>query len=74
MMKLETAEDVVTKLGGTPAVAELTDVGVTAVCNWRKRNIFPSHTFTTLNDALRATGHEAPRSLWRMSRPERKSA
>lgn len=67
MKKIESAEEVVTALGGTHAVAKLTGRGVTAVCNWRARKIFPSNMYATMSDALRRGGHEAPRSLWRMT-------
>lgn len=67
MTRLKTTEDVVAALGGTPAVSRLTGRGITAVCNWRARNVFPPNTYALLLGALRDVGKDAPGSLWGMT-------
>jgi hypothetical protein len=67
-LELDTADAVVTALGGNPAVAALVgDVKPSAVSNWRRSRGFPPRTYTVLTDALAARGLQAPASLWKMT-------
>lgn len=60
------ASAIIDKLGGIPAVAELTGRKYTAVHNWHASGRFPSNTYITLSRALEAKGEAAPPSLWGM--------
>ena len=67
MVTIQTIEEVIEKLGGTKAVAELTKrPSPSAVPNWIVRNSFPLNTYTILKAALRARGYDAPDELWKM--------
>ena len=61
---LTTTEDVMTALGGVPAVMALTGGGYKAVSNWKSFPTFPARHFVVMNDALAKIGKTAPASLW----------
>ena len=65
---LHSTEDVIEALGGIPPVAQLMDVGITAVHNWRSWNAFPPRTYVRMISAL-PRGYHAPHELWRMLDP-----
>jgi hypothetical protein len=68
MQTLRSIEEVIEKLGGPKAVAELTNRtgSPSVVPNWVKRNKLPAKTFTTMQAALQARGLSAPNDLWGM--------
>jgi hypothetical protein len=66
---IETAEEVFDALGGNSAVEALTASKPSTVSNWRSFGSFPSNTYVTMTDALRAVGKTAPASLWGMRTP-----
>lgn len=67
LQTVETVEDVIAKLGGPEAVADLTKrESTSAVPMWKTRKKFPLQTFTTIQAALQARGLTAPNSLWGM--------
>lgn len=68
--KLTSAAEVMDALGGTAAVAELTNRKISAVSNWRAFKKFPANTYVTMKDALAAKGKQAPDSLWGMADAE----
>lgn len=72
--ELTTTKEVITALGGSAAVAEITGRRLNAVSNWRKFSTFPSNTYTTMQAALIAKGKSAPDALWGMSVAEKESA
>lgn len=63
--QINTADDVLDRLGGTNAVAKLLDCDARVVSNWRARGL-PPETFVALTQALNAKDLYAPPSLWRM--------
>jgi hypothetical protein len=64
---LKTTDEVMNVLGGTVAVAKLTQCkNVSAASNWRKFPTFPSHTYVVMIKALRRRGKIASPSLWGM--------
>ena len=62
--QIKTASDVIDRLGGTVAVAELLGVESRVVSNWRVRGI-PPEWFNAMDGLLRAKGLHAPPALWR---------
>jgi hypothetical protein len=66
---LHSTEDVIEALGGIRAVAQLMNVGITAVHNWRSWNEFPPRTYLVLTNKLERIGLRAPAKLWRMLEP-----
>lgn len=66
MVNLTTTADVIDKLGGVRAVADLTGRDYDAAWNWKKFPHFPPDTYLVMTRALRQQGHDAPPSLWRM--------
>ncbi len=50
---LTEASDLIDALGGNAAVAEICDVGVTAVCNWRTWGRFPPRVHNRLRQAAK---------------------
>jgi hypothetical protein len=68
---LNTADEVIDELGGTAAVAKLTERTPQAASNWRKANRLPAHTFLTLKRELEQRGLSAAPSLWGITEPER---
>lgn len=66
MHELSTAREIIEKLGGINAVAELTARKPKAVTNWPLFNKFPANTFIVMQRALVAKGYSAPTSLWSM--------
>ena len=71
-MSLETVREVIDKLGGAGAAAELADVGPKTVSAWQGwMGKFPSNTYLLFKRELRRRGHldddeELPASLWGM--------
>jgi len=65
---LETVDEVIEELGGTKAVAELTDrrKDSSVVLMWKNRKRFPANTFTAIQPALKRRNAAAPNSLWGM--------
>lgn len=63
---LDTAAEVIERLGGLSRVGELTGSRYTAVGNWKAAGAFPPRTYLVLTCALRDRGFEAPISLWNM--------
>ena len=64
------ATDVIDALGGTAAVARLTDRKMQHVSNWRAAGRFPADTFLVIGVALTAIGKAAPPTLWGIKEPE----
>lgn len=64
--ELKSAAEVIDALGGIASVAAMTGVGYNAAHNWKTRR-FPPRTYAVMVEALRAKGHTAPASLWRMA-------
>ena len=62
---LESTSAVIDALGGTSAVARLTERQPTAVSNWRGTT-FPSNTYVVMQAALGRRGKAAPDRLWGM--------
>lgn len=65
--RIETATEIIDRLGGNPAVAEIVGAKPKAVSNWRKSNGFPARTYLAITTALREHNAEAPPSLWGMT-------
>ena len=63
-------KDAVSRLGGRVAVAELCDVGVTAVGNWCSWNLIPDRLYRRITKAARDAQFAVPDSLF----GERKAA
>jgi hypothetical protein len=63
--QINTADEVIDRLGGNSVVAGLIGVTPNAVGNWRVRGL-PPETFVALTTALNAIDLYAPPSLWRM--------
>lgn len=65
---LETVDEVIAELGGTKAVAELTNrrKDSSAVLMWKNRRRFPTNTFTLLQPELERRNAIAPNKLWGM--------
>lgn len=74
MHQLNTARQVIEKLGGVESVAALTARRPKAVTNWPLFNKFPANTFLVLSKALEAQGCTAPISLWNMVPAEEQAA
>ena len=66
MEELTSAPLVMEKLGGIAGVAELTGNKYSTASNWKYLGSFPAETFVVMTEALKAKGHTAPASLWRM--------
>lgn len=66
MTQLLTTVQVIERLGGVHAVAELTGRTYAAASNWTRFKTFPANTFAVMTAALAARGYHAPASLWRM--------
>jgi len=66
MVACRTTEAVISSLGGTNAVAELTKAKPKSVWNWKKTNKFPAKTYLALVSALAHQGDTAPNTLWNM--------
>ena len=70
-VSLSTTRAVMAALGGTRAVAQLTNRKYSAAANWLlsidgKEPAFPSNTYVVMNEALAAKGKTASVSLWGM--------
>jgi hypothetical protein len=66
-MELTTTREVIQKLGGVRAVAELTRREYDTALKWNTQKSFPSNTYIVMTTALRDQGFSAPLSLWRMA-------
>jgi hypothetical protein len=64
MQELPNASAVIDALGGTVAVATLTDRFKQQVSSWRKSNNFPSKLYPLMRNRLQAIGFTAPAELW----------
>jgi hypothetical protein len=69
-MALKSSIEVIDKLGGTAAVAELTGRKYNAVWMWRAFGKFPANTYLAIQSALKERGLEAPPELWGMTQSE----
>lgn len=69
-MRLESARDVVTALGGIEVVGELVGSRPKSVSDWQSRiGSFPPRTYVVMNAALAEQGLSAHPKLWRMIPP-----
>jgi hypothetical protein len=66
MKTLSSARDIIDRLGGIYAVAELTDAQPKAVWNWQRFDTFPANTFVVMTRALGRRRCKAPATFWRM--------
>jgi hypothetical protein len=68
MVTLSSIEEVIDKLGGPKAVAQLTGRtnSLSVVPNWIDRQKLPTKTFTIMQSALQERGFSAPNHLWGM--------
>lgn len=65
--ELQTVEQVIEKLGGAKAVAELAScTSPSVVPMWKVRQKFPPKTYTVIKSALHQRGLSAPNKLWGM--------
>ena len=69
MKHLVHTSEIIDALGGTLAVAAMTQSTRPAVQNWRSFDVFPSKTYLVLTTALAAKGITAPYALWGMIDP-----
>ncbi len=53
---LESVDDVVKAIGGSPAAAKLAAVGTSAVSNWKARKRIPAELFFIFSAALKRKG------------------
>ena len=72
MKILKTTADVIARLGGVQAVADMTGRGYTCAHNWKQFGVFPASTFLLLTTALRRRGYVARKALWRMDQRQRR--
>jgi hypothetical protein len=70
MIELQSVPEVMEKLGGTAAVAQITKRKLTAASNWNNFETFPSNTYVVMTAALAEKGYAAPPSLWGMTLAE----
>jgi hypothetical protein len=61
---LESAEEVIKRLGGPTAVGRIVGRSVQSVVNWRIANKLPADTFLILQAELRDRNLQAPPSIW----------
>jgi hypothetical protein len=64
MAKLKTAVEIIDLLGGTRAVARLTQRSEQQVSRWKSSGRFPALTYLVMTGALADRGHWASPSLW----------
>jgi ATP phosphoribosyltransferase regulatory subunit len=64
LVAMVTASDLIDALGGTAAVADIADVGMSAVSNWRKFDRLPPRLYLRIAAAARERGIEAPEHLF----------
>lgn len=75
MRHLKTTQQVVTALGGLPAVCELTDANIKQAWNWVGRaGTFPARKYVVMHRALKRRGATAPARLWNMDGVEKRAA
>jgi hypothetical protein len=63
--QVKSIPEIIERLGGVAAVADLVGVGQTTVYHWPVRG-FPPETYVVLMRALELQGLTAPPSLWQM--------
>jgi hypothetical protein len=63
--QINTADEVIDRLGGPTEVSRLIGVSIQAVTNWRTRGL-PPETFVVLTTELNKKSLYAPPALWRM--------
>ena len=66
MQELSSVRDIIEKLGGNPAVKDLTGLSYKNVYSWTYRGVFASNTYCKLMKALKKRGYTAPSRLWQM--------
>jgi len=66
---LPTASAVIDALGGTAAVAKLSERSMQSVTNWRAANRLPADTYLLLQAALKRRRLNAPAALWGIREP-----
>ncbi len=64
--QINTADEVVDRLGGPAAVSRLIGVSIQAVTNAKARGALPPEWFVVLSKALNEKNLYAPPALWRM--------
>jgi hypothetical protein len=71
--EIQTACELIDRLGGTAAVARLTRRSAQAVSNWRSRGL-PAEAFLVFQQALADIGEECPHSAFGLICPSPKEA
>jgi hypothetical protein len=67
MTRLYTVQEVIDRLGGLKAVAELTEANTKQAWHWAGRaGMFPANTYVVMQRALTRAGYQAPARLWNM--------
>ncbi len=61
---LKTVDDIIEALGGTGAVADLVELGPSAVSMWRTKGQIPAPLYLVIRDALASRRKRAPLSLF----------
>jgi DNA-binding phage protein len=74
MRNLTSAREVITVLGGIPAVAKKAQADVKSVYRWIDLNAFPARNFDQMIKALKKKGCTAPASMWGQIGAEKKTA
>ena len=69
-----TASDLIDALGGTARVAEIANVGMSAVSNWRKFDRLPPRLYLRISAVARDRGIEVPERLFEERRGEPQAA
>jgi hypothetical protein len=74
MITLRTTAGIIDALGGNEALADLANISINAVYNWRAGKQFPADTYLLLKEALKAIDADAPDYLWPMRQAPKKAA
>ena len=61
---LGSVKDVVDALGGSSGAAEVAQVGVSAVSNWKDRGVIPPEYFVLFADELARRGKQVDRAVF----------
>ncbi len=69
---LHTTDDVIDLFGGTKKTADLLDLKMTVVSNWRASGTFPAARYLVMSHELAKRGYAAPPSLWGLQEPGEK--
>ena len=67
---MRTASDLIDALGGTAKVAEIADVGMSAVSNWRKFDRLPPRLYLRIAAVGRERGINVPEHLFEERRAD----